>query len=290
MLRVGWFSSGRDEAARNLLIEVWERKERGELDIIIPFVFCNRDRGEKPGSRWGKERELFFELVDHLGIELVNLSHTGFEPELRAQGLRETTDHAHPSPALARWRELYGRRVIEALDDAGVEADLCVLAGYMLIWSEAECERYDGINLHPALPWGPTGTWQEVIWELLAEGASEQGVMMHLVSPELDRGPPVAYCRFPITGADWDPLWAPVKASGAEAIKVSEGESNILFRRVRAEGELRELPLIAHTIGEFATSRLFIKDGRPYRSGEMVESGADLTELIEGEVAGGGGP
>jgi phosphoribosylglycinamide formyltransferase-1 len=45
------------------------------------------------------------------------------------------------------------------------------------------------INLHPAAPGGPTGTWQEVIWQLIEGRAVETGVMMHLVTPELDRGP-----------------------------------------------------------------------------------------------------
>jgi folate-dependent phosphoribosylglycinamide formyltransferase PurN len=182
---------------------------------------------------------------------------------------------------------VYGQRVIEAIEDAGHDPKVCILAGYMLIWSPVECGRFDGINLHPALPWGPTGTWQEVIWELIGKGATEQGVMMHLVTPELDRGPPVAYTSFPISGGEWSPLWDPVMQRGADTIKAEEGEANGLFRRVRAEGERRELPLIAHTVGELAAGRLEIRDQWPYRGGQRVESGADLTELIEREVGGG---
>ena len=44
-----------------------------------------------------------------------------------------------------------------------------VMAGYMLIVSPAMCRRFAILNLHPALPGGPTGTWQEVIWRLLDE-------------------------------------------------------------------------------------------------------------------------
>jgi len=78
---------------------------------------------------------------------------------------------------------------------ATLPADLCVLAGYMLIVGPEMCTRFNMINLHPAAPGGPTGTWQDVIWQLIKQRARETGVMMHLVTPELDRGPVVSYCR-----------------------------------------------------------------------------------------------
>ena len=285
MMQLGWFSTGRDEAARNLLLEEWGRMERGELEVDVPFVFCNREPGESPGTREGAERERFFRLVRELGIELLAASHVKVEPELRRRGLGETKDHSHPSPTLLEWRDIYGQRVIDLIEGAGHDPGVCVLAGYMLIWSPVECRRFDAVNLHPALPWGPTGTWQEVIWELMGQGAGEQGAMMHLVTPELDRGPPVAYCSFPIRGGDWDPLWEPVETAGLATVREAEGEDNALFRRIRAEGEARELPLIAHTVGEMAAGRLEIRDKWPYREGERVEAGADLSALIETEMS-----
>jgi phosphoribosylglycinamide formyltransferase-1 len=288
MMQLGWFSTGRDEAARNLLLEVWGRKARGELELEIPFVFSHREPGEAPTTRPGAERERFYAMVRELGIDLVTVSHVKVEPELRKRGLAETTDHARPSPTLLEWRNAYGLRVIEAIEEAGHDPDVCILAGYMLIWSAEECERYDAINLHPALPWGPTGTWQEVIWELMEKHKAEQGVMMHLVTPELDRGPPVAYCSFPISGRGWEPLWEPVRQRGAVAVKEAEGETNALFRRIRAEGEARELPLIAATVGSVARGRLEIRDKHPYLDGQRLEAGADLSEFIEEELARGG--
>ena len=285
MMQLGWFSTGRDEAARNLLMEIWRRKESEELEVDIPFVFCNREPGEAPHTREGGERERFFQLVQELGIELIALSHLKVEPEMRRQGLAWTEDHSQPSSTLVEWRNVYGQRVLDAIEEAGHHPDYCILAGYMLIWSPVECEAYDAINLHPALPWGPTGTWQEVIWRLLALEEEEQGVMMHLVTPELDRGPPVAYCRFPITGGDWDPLWAEVKERGTTWIMKEQGEGNPLFRRIRAEGERRELPLIAHTVEELASGRLAVRDKWPYRMGTRLESGSDLTELVEMEIS-----
>jgi phosphoribosylglycinamide formyltransferase-1 len=289
MMQLGWFSTGRDKAARNLLMEIWNRKEAGRLDVEIPFVFCNWEPEEDPRTPQAIERAKFHDLVRELGIDLIAITHLEVEPEMRKLGLAWTKDHATPSSTLLEWREIYGRRVIDAISDAGHHPDVSILAGYMLIWSRVECEEYDAINLHPALPWGPTGTWQKVIWRLMAGEETEQGVMMHLVSPELDRGPPVAYCRFPITGPGWDELWSEVRERGTSWIMGEEGEPNPLFMKIRTEGERRELPLIAHTVGELASGRLEIRDKWPYLGGERIESGADLSELIDAEIARGVG-
>jgi hypothetical protein len=74
------------------------------------------------------------------------------------------------------------------------------------------CLRYNMINLHPAAPGGPAGTWQEVIWQLIRTGAHKTGVMMHLVTPELDRGPVVTYCIFSIRGSTpFDGYWQEIE-------------------------------------------------------------------------------
>ncbi len=284
---LGWFSSGNDEMARQLLLEVWRRRSREGLDVDIPFVFCNWEPKGPPTTPLARERVQFFGMVRELGIDIVALSHLGVEPELRKRGLAETSDHSDPSPTLLEWRNEFGRRVISAIEEAGHDPDVCLLAGYMLIWSAAECEAFDAINLHPALPWGPAGTWQEVIWDLMEQGAEEQGAMMHLVTPELDRGPPVAYCRFPIQGEGWEHLWEPVRSRGLDAVRAEEGESNALFRRIRAEGERRELPLIGITVRALSNGRLRIIDKRPVTFGDHEAAGAaDISEMIEMDIAG----
>ena len=72
------------------------------------------------------------------------------------------------------------------------------------------------INLHPAAPGGPAGTWQEVIWQLIEGDAMETGVMMHLVTSELDKGPPVTYCTFPIRDTPCDRHWTEIKNQSLE--------------------------------------------------------------------------
>jgi phosphoribosylglycinamide formyltransferase-1 len=180
--KLGWFSTGRDKAARDLLTVAQRSIALGEIQAEIAFVFCNRKLGES------KPSDMFHRLVRGYGLPLITLSSRNFKAE-RGEG----------------WRLEYDREVMKQLEE--FEADLSVLAGYMLIVGEEMCRKYDMINLHPAAPGGPKGSWQEVIWQLIETKAKETGVMMHLVTPRLDEGPPVAYCTFSIRGEPFDRYW-----------------------------------------------------------------------------------
>ena len=79
------------------------------------------------------------------------------------------------------------------------------------------CRRYAILNLHPALPAGPTGTWQEVIWQLLEHEATETGAMIHLRQRPVDRGPVISYFRFPLAGEGWDASLGAVPREAAAA-------------------------------------------------------------------------
>ena len=70
----------------------------------------------------------------------------------------------------------------------------------MLICSGEMCRRYPLLNLHGALPNGPTGAWQSVIWQLIESRSQQTGAMIHLATEELDRGPVLSHCVVPITG------------------------------------------------------------------------------------------
>jgi phosphoribosylglycinamide formyltransferase-1 len=143
------------------------------------------------------------------------------------------------------------------------------------------------LNLHPALPGGPTGTWQEVIWQLLEEEAAETGAMMHLATAELDRGPVVSYFRFDIVGDHWDPLWRHFRekrrTKSVAEIGKEEGESEPLFAEIRQWGEVREIPLLYQTLRQFAEGTLNTSCGAVFA--EAVRLPLDLTELVEREVA-----
>ena len=179
MLNIGWFSTGRGPGSQGLLRFVQDRLARGRLDARIQFVFSNREPGEAEGS------DQFFELTGKYGLPLITLSSNKFR---RAMGGR-FADH----------RDEFDVRVMELL--GGFQPDICVLAGYMLIVGGDMCRQYPLLNLHPALPDGPTGTWQEVVWRLIETKATQTGAMIHLANEEVDRGPLISYCTAPLTGS-----------------------------------------------------------------------------------------
>ncbi len=260
MLRIGWFSTGRDKAARDLLTVVQDSIRQSEIEADICFVFSNREWGETI------ESDLFFELVKGYHIPLICLSSHKFQPQGRAESLLE-------------WRLEYDREVMKRLE--GFHADLCVLAGYMLIVGDEMCQKYQMVNLHPAAPGGPTGTWQEVIWKLIEDRASQTGVMMHLVTPELDKGPPVTYCTFSIRGETFDKHWKDIRGHSLEQIKRQQGENNPLFRLIRQHGLAREFPLITATLKAFSEGKVKIEQGKIVDAGGKPIKGYDLTLEID---------
>ena len=269
--KLGWFSTGRDKAARDLLTAVNNSIKLGEIEAEITFAFCNREPGES------QESDLFLKVVRDYHIPLICFSYRKFEVKKGAS----ITGQERTFPL---WRLDYDREVINRLQS--FHPDLCVLAGYMLIVGEEMCQRYNTINLHPAAPGGPKGTWQEVIWQLIDNRAEETGVMMHLVTPELDKGPPVTYCTFPIRGNLFDKYWQEIKGNPVEKIRSTQGENNPLFKLIRRHGLARELPLIISTLKAFSQGKLKITadkelvntEGRPI-------SGYNLTDEINELVA-----
>lgn len=267
-MKLGWFSTGRGPGSRNLLRTVMEEKERG-LDIEIAFVFCNWDNDEDNNPR-REQRQMFFDMVRGYGIPLITKSWKKFRPELWG------TDQK-------AWRDEYGKE-LRALTSE-YRMDLGILAGYMLWMDDETCRGYDMLNLHPALPDGPKGTWQEVIWQLIREGADEQGAMLHICTPEWDRGAPLTFCRFPIRGPGYDPLWEDlgrkVASKGLEAVIADEGVEEPLFRRIREDGAKRELPLIVETIRKFADGVVRIEDKQLVVNGHRLESAFDISENVD---------
>jgi phosphoribosylglycinamide formyltransferase-1 len=268
-LTIGWFSTGRDEAARQLLQVVHHKIQTGEIEGTIAFVFSNREPGE------AKQSDLFFDLVRSYNIPLICFSSNKFKAN------QPVTDKA-AGETLPRWRLEYDRAVMERLH--GFKQDLCVLAGYMLIVGKDMCRRYDMINLHPAPPGGPKGSWQEVIWALIEENAVESGVMMHLVTPELDRGPVITYCTYPIRSEPFNRYWREIGNSSVAEIKKEQGENNALFKLIRQHGLAREFPLIVLTLRAFSRGEVKIKAGTILdRFGKPIP-GYNLTDEVDRAV------
>ncbi len=255
MKRIGWFTSGRDEAALKLFEVVIQAIKEKFLPIEIAYVFSSKEERESEYVRQ------IFSIAKKEGIKTFSLSASFFERDLKKQD-RE------------RWREKYHRKVYEIL--AKEKIDFGVLAGYMLIVPNFFCEKIFLINLHPALPGGPKGTWQEVIWSLISARACETGIMMHRVTPNLDEGPPVTFVRFSLRTSEFVPFWEETEKillkHHLTGLKKLEGEKNRLFQKIRKEGVKRELPFILLTLKFLAEKEniVFEKD-LPF----------DLTEEVE---------
>ena len=270
MLRIGWFSTGRGEGSRRLLTAAVEAIRRGDLDAEIAFVFSNRERGE------AQPTDQFFDLVTSYGIPLVTLSYSRYRRENKLPVIRA-------GEPLLPWRRDYDREVARLIEP--YPFDLGMLAGFMLIFTDVVCERWPILNLHPAAPGGPIGMWQEVIWELIESRAEKSGVMIFRATPEVDRGPTVTYCTYPLRGPALDPLWRAIEGRPVAELKAAEGEESPLFKEIRRQGAARELPLVVATLRAFTDGRLRFREGRVDSAGGELTAGYDLTQEIEAAVA-----
>ena len=198
----------------------------GDIKGKINFVFSNREPGQS------QESDLFFDLVRSYNIPLVYFSHSKFKASIESR---------------VNWRLKYDTEVTRRIEK--FSPDLCVLAGYMLIIGKELCQKYNMINLHPAAPGGPVGSWQEVIWKLIKNKAEEAGAMIHLVTPELDRGPVVSYCLFPIKHKPFDQYW-------------QKEDQEMLFKLIRQHELAREFPLITSTLKALSQGKISIQSGR----------------------------
>ncbi len=257
-LDLGWFTAGRGPGSRGMFEGVLAAIDGGSLDARIAFVFMHRERGE------GEASDGFMDLAAARGIPLESLSSSRFREEHGGD--------------FAAHRAEYDARVLELLRPHA--ADLCVLAGYLLIMSPALTHAYRFVNLHPALPDGPVGLWGEVIWELIETGARETGATVLLVADELDRGPRMAYARVPIEGQTFDGLRSQAAGRRIEELR-AEGEAQPLFAAIREAGLRREPVLLAETLKALASGDVAVRGERVVdASGAPIEP-RDLTAEVE---------
>ncbi len=271
MLRLAWFATGRGQMSGKLLAGAGEAIAAGRLDAEIAVIFCNRAPGEDEST------DAFQEQVRASGIPLVTLSSRDFRKQVGGTVARK-------GEALPEWRRDYDRQVMRLLEP--YEFDLGVLAGFMLIFGEEAAGRWDLLNLHPAAPGGPAGMWQDVIWQLIADHAERAGVMIHLATPELDGGPVVTYCTYPIRGPEFGPLWHDIECRSLGEARADLGEELPLFKAIRQAGVAREVPLVVETLRAFADRRVRIGGKRVVDAGGQPIAGYDLTEQIEALVGG----
>ena len=266
MLRIGWFSTGRGEGSQKLLRAAVESIREGSVDAEIVFVFSNRERGQFEAT------DTFFDQIASYGIPLVTLSDVHFRREHDGEVARKD----QPLPP---WRTAYDAEIVELLQPYAY--DLGVLAGYMLISTEPLLSSRPLLNLHPAAPEGPAGTWQDVAWRLIEQGARQSGVRTHLSTAALDAGPIVTYCTYPLRGGSIDLLWRTVEGREAGDVRQSDGEALPLFQEIRRRGAAHEVPLLVETLRAFGDGRMRIDGERIMTGDTKIVGGYDLTPEIE---------
>ena len=253
-LKVGWFSTGRGEGSYGLLKAALDAIDSGDLNAELAFVFVNRVKGQT------KRTDRFLELVESHSIPLVTLSSRDFR-------------RANNNRPWAELREDFDRAAIELLRPHS--ADIAVHAGYMLI-APLLCSEYLTLNLHPALPGGTIGMWQQAVWDVITEDLDETGAMIHVSTEEVDEGPVLATTTFSVKGEDFTPHWNEVSNADRTKLKEDSGEDLPLFKAIREAGLLRERPLLIETLKAVAQGRI-----DPAGSGEIT----DLTAEVEAAVA-----
>lgn len=255
-LRIAWFATAKGTSSRLLFESTQAAIRAGRLDAEIAVVFCNRERGQSANT------DAFLDSVAAAGTPLVTISSGDWRRRVGGELSR-------PGGALALWREDFDRAVLDAITPFRPDAGM--LAGYMLITTAALCERLPLLNLHPAEPGGPVGTWQEVIEALIAARAETSGLMLQRVTTALDRGPIVSWCRYPLRGGSLDALWA---AAPDPADRESE-----LFRAIRALGVRREPEFIIASLQAVAAWRAGA--GRDLPAPGDAGPALDVTDAVE---------
>ncbi|HLB22634.1 MAG TPA: formyltransferase family protein [Dehalococcoidia bacterium] len=270
MLRIGWFSTGRGEGSQKLLRAAVQAIRDGRVDGEIAFVFCNREPGQYPAT------DTFLEQVRSYGIPLVTLSDARFRREHNGEPART----GRPLPA---WRTEYDSEVASLL--AAHTYDVGMLAGYMLIMTGPLFAARPMLNLHPAAPGQPEGTWQDVTWKLIGQRVDHGGVRIHLVTAGLDEGPIVTYCTYPLRGTSIDLLWRQAEGRPVDELREGEGEALPLFQEIRRRGAMRELPLVVETLRALAGGRLRLDGGQIFTGDVRIVRGYDLSPEIESSLA-----
>ncbi len=285
MTRLGLFSTLTGAGSRVLVERIAGASAAGRLgEARVAFLFVNREAGESEVTD-----ESVASIRGDYDFPVVRASAVRFRADER-KAARRAAAAGEGDEALWAWRDAFYESYRDRLADTAVD----VLLGDMWIWGRRACAERRGLNLHPALPGGPIGKmWFDVIWDLVAAGATESGVMLHRVTPEVDLGPVVAFCRYPLRGPGLDDLWAalPVDPAARRHLVAVErarkrGCDHPLFVALRAQGLAREVPIMLEAVRAVAEGRLgFAGGGVVDAAGDSISGGLDLTGPVEARLA-----
>jgi len=258
-LPIAWLTTGRGPGSFGAFKYVLQAIDAG-LPVEIAVLFLNREPGEAAPT----DAFIAFARRHHIAVE--TLSSVAFR---KAHGGRLSKPGEPPQP----WRLEYDATVANALTQ--YRFDIGVMFGYMLIATAPLHTRYRFINDHPALPDGPVGTYQEVIRHLIVSGARESGCMANVVTSDVDRGPAISFCRFPIRDSANEGLWEVTSRDHVATLPVAELTASPLFSDIRERGVRRERPFLVETLRELAVGEIAVPPAAP----------VDLTSVVEGAIA-----
>ncbi|PZC40623.1 MAG: Folate-dependent phosphoribosylglycinamide formyltransferase PurN [Chloroflexi bacterium] len=239
-LRVGWFTTGRGSGSKGMLDHVIKAIDLNELDAKIVFVFSNREKGESEIT------DVLFDEITKKNIPLITLSSNKFRKKINGK----LSNSVH---ILEQWRKDFDTEISKLINR--YQYDLIVLGGYMLVLTEQFCNDYYLLNLHPALPKGPIGTWQEVIIKLIRNNLNESGMMMHRAIKEVDKGPVATICKYSIKNSLNQNLWEQFN-NNSDCIEDKEIQNSELFNNIRGLGLALESNFIIQTLNEFALKNI----------------------------------
>tara|TARA_B110000438_G_scaffold67348_1_gene67748 strand:- start:2073 stop:2834 length:762 start_codon:yes stop_codon:yes gene_type:complete len=216
-IKVGWLSTGNGSGSLGLLKKGIELTKKNNLEIN--YIFINRELGEKEGSN------KFINYALKNNIEIISFSSKKFKNKNNL-----------------KWKDLrykFDQEVLKKI--SGNNVDFIISAGYMLI-SPVICNHYKIINLHPALPNGPNGTWKNVIKELILNKNYNSGISTHIMTKDLDEGPNISYCKFNIYDTEFKKYWEEFKTSDISI------EKTVLFNAIRQKILIYERELLSVTL------------------------------------------
>ncbi len=241
---IGWFTTGRGPGSLGLFSMMMSKIKSGEIDAKLSFVFINR---EVKGNHF---RAKLISMAEEDGIPVIILPSDGFRSDLKQKNM-------------SAWRDAYGTAMRDQI--SRYDMDFGVLAGYMLILDPKTCQQYDIINLHPALPNTYQGTWEEIVRRVALGEDRTYGAMVHICTPELDRGETVAYDEFDIND-----------------MRKTYRSPDELSKAIRDMGVRREAPLLMETIRSIVDGDMIIRDGEVFdRNGAKSKEHRCLSRTID---------
>jgi phosphoribosylglycinamide formyltransferase 1 len=283
--RIAWLTSARDQAAVDLLQDIIQ------ADIQPTVVVCAPHANAPEASNYVESVQ---RLCAHSDVEYVHLPPAHVKTIADATGA--TGDSARDEDLRQKDEKEHQRRVHDGCVVQHVQKHGCrivVLAGYMRIVTHILRSHAPILNLHPAPPLGPIGTWQDVTWTLISVRARLAGAMLHIATKNLDRGPVVSYYTVPLDDDELAPLWfdfaEKLRTKSLQQIALEEGEREPLFKRIRERQFVREAPLLVVTLRRLLNRTLQIvhpSKGEVLLDGTLFPHGVCLNEEVEAVVRG----